>query len=127
MHLRYSVLIASTVVAAIVAGCAGDPNGSPLPTVVAPKKGRTLFVASTGTEGVGNSCSSPYRVASGPDTAEEIQETIDQAESSGATTVHICAGEYVLEHRLILNKPLRIVGSGMDETVLDGKIGRAHV
>ena len=120
MPLRKSALVALAIVAAIVAGCAGDPNGSPLPTVTAPKKGKTLFVAAIGTSGAGSSCSSPYRVAAGANTADEIQETIDQAEDIGATTVHICAGDYVLEHRLVTTIALRIVGEGMSETVLDG-------
>jgi hypothetical protein len=120
MLIRLPTILAMVMAGAIVAGCAGDPNGSPLPSVVAPKKGKTLFVASVGNAGGGTSCNSPYRVASGPDTADEIQETITQAESIGATTVHICAGEYVLGHRLIVNTSLRIVGSGIDETILDG-------
>jgi hypothetical protein len=73
-----------------------------------------------GAAGSGSSCASPYRVAAGADTADEIQETIEQAESIGATTVHICAGNYVLEHRLTISEPLRIAGAGIGETVLDG-------
>lgn len=120
MKMRWSALLALTIAAAIVAGCAGDPDGSPLPSIVAPAQGSTLFVAAVGTAGSGSSCASPYRVAAGANTADEIQETIEQAEDTGATTVHICAGDYVLEHRLTISEPLRIVGAGIDETVLDG-------
>ena len=120
MNIRRSALLALAIAAAIVGGCAGDPNGSPLPTSAAPAQGSTLFVAAVGTTGSGSSCASPYRVAAGANTADEIQETIEQAEDIGATTVHICAGNYVLEHRLVVSEALRIAGAGIGQTVLDG-------
>lgn len=120
MNIRRSALLALAIAAAIVAGCAGDPDGSPLPSIVAPAQGTTLFVAAVGAAGSGSSCANPYRVAAGANTADEIQETIEWAEEIGATTVHICAGHYVLEHRLTISEPLRIVGAGIGETVLDG-------